>query len=141
MRKSEQKLWDRLRAALKDQVYLERVENVVNPGRPDVDVMWGGVTLPIELKAIETWPKKSTAPVLGKARGLNQNQLNWWLRWKQCGGSGFILISVGDAMFAVHATKADAINSFTAFALETWRTTFANFVWSIKEEVKCVRRL
>lgn len=138
MRKQEQKLWDRMRHCLKDKVYLERVENVVNPGRPDVDVLWDGVVLPIELKALEAFPQRASTPVLG-GKGLNQNQLNWWLNWRRWGGSGFIVAGVAGEIFAVPAKFSDEVNGFTRSQLTQHATTWQELITQIKQEVKCLR--
>lgn len=138
MRKQEQRLWDRMRHALKDQVYLERMENVVNPGRPDIDAVWEGVSLPIELKAIEEWPVRAATPVLG-GKGLNQNQLNWWLNWKRWGGSGFIVVGVGAELFAFNAQHSDELNNFSRDCFSMHRITWVDLISLIKEESKCLR--
>ena len=138
MREKEQKLWDRMRHGLKDLVYLERIENVVNPGRPDVDTLWEGVVLPIELKAIDRWPQRAGTPVLG-GKGLNQNQLNWWLTWKHWGGSGFIVVGVGLDMFAVPARLSEEVNAMTRERLQQFRSSWAELFFDIKVEAKCSR--
>lgn len=138
MRKQEQKLWDRMRHCLKDHVYLERVENVVNPGRPDVDTLWEGIVLPIELKALENFPKRLTTPVLGD-RGLNQNQLNWWLNWRRWGGSGFIVIGISGALCAVPAKYSDEVNDFNHLHLLNFQTTWQDLITQIKRESACLR--
>lgn len=140
MRKPEQRLWDRLRQGLNGQCYLERVENVVNPGRPDVDAMVNGITIPLELKSIEAWPQRKSTPVLGKKNGLNKNQLNWWLRWRWFGGRGFIVVSVHDESFAISSDLSDQINSFTRAHFESRRVTWAEFVVQIKREASQVAK-
>lgn len=128
-----------MRQGLQGQAYTERVENVVSPGRPDVDVMWNGVTLPIELKAIEGWPRRKDTPVLGKANGLNQSQLNWWLKWQRFGGRGFILVSVAEDTFAFPAEASEAINTCAAAHFASRRVTWAEFLVQIKREAQCVQ--
>lgn len=140
MRKQEQKLWDRMRHSLKDQVYMERVENVVNPGRPDVDTLWDGIVLPIELKALDAFPKRPMTPVLGGA-GLNQNQLNWWLNWKRWGGSGFIVVGIeGQFLFAVPAKYSDQVNNFNRLELSNFVVTWQELITQIKQEAVCLRQ-
>lgn len=139
MRKQEQKLWDRMRHSLKDHVYLERIENVVNPGRPDVDTLWDGVVLPVELKALETFPKRDATPVLGGS-GLNQNQLNWWLNWRRWGGSGFVVIGIAGELFAVPAKFSDDVNYFTRSQLANFKTTWQELIKQIKQETTCLRK-
>jgi hypothetical protein len=138
MRKKEQKLWDRMRHSLKDHVYLERVENVVNPGRPDVDTLWEGIVLPVELKALENFPQRPGTPVLG-GKGLNQNQLNWWLNWRRWGGLGFIVVSVEGELFVVPAQFSDQINSFNRQELTKYKATWPEFTAQIKQETVCLR--
>jgi hypothetical protein len=139
MRKQEQKLWDRMRHSLKDHVYLERIENVVNPGRPDVDALWDGIVLPIELKALETFPKRPMTPVLGGA-GLNQNQLNWWLNWKRWGGSGFIVVGIEGEVFAVPAKFSDEVNDWPREKLAWHRVSWQELIKQIKLEAQCLQR-
>lgn len=139
MRKPEQKLWDRMRHALKDQIYLERIENVVNPGRPDVDALWDGIVLPIELKALENFPQRSGTPVLG-TKGLNQNQLNWWLNWRRWGGSGFIVIGIAGDIFAVPAKFSDEVNYFNHLHLINFQTSWQELITQIKQEAVCLQR-
>lgn len=139
MRKPEQKLWDRMRNALKGKVYLERIENIVHPGRPDVDSMWDGIVLPIELKVVESYPKRSSSPVLGKNKGLNQNQLNWWLEWQSWGGFGFIVVGVGLYVFAVPAELSDEINGLTYSELLEHQVTWTQFIEIIRKEALCLR--
>ncbi len=137
MRKQEQKLWDRMRHALKDHIYLERIENVVNPGRPDVDALWDGIVLPVELKALEAFPLRDATQVLG-GRGLNQNQLNWWLNWKRWGGSGFIVIGIAGELFAVPARWSDDVNWFDREMLSRYKVTWKELITQIKQEAVCL---
>lgn len=139
MRKQEQRLWDRMRRALATDLYLERVENVVSAGRPDVDVMWGGVTMPVELKTVAVWPRRASTPVLSHAK-LNRNQINWWLRWRRWGGVGRILVGVGGELFAVPGEFSDHINSFTRARLLPYRVTWADFILLVKQEAQCLLR-
>jgi len=139
MRKEEQRLWDRMRYSLKDKVYLERMENVVNPGRPDVDAVWRGVVLPIELKVrVGGWPERDATPVLG-CKGLNQNQLNWWLNWRRWGGSGFILVGIQGEIFSVPAASSDRVNSMNSKELYAHKTTWMDLVEQIMKEASCIR--
>ena len=138
MRKKEQLLWDRLRKALTHQIYLERIENVVSPGRPDVDAMWEGVVVPLELKALNAFPKRESTPVLGR-QGLSQNQLNWWLRWRRYGGPGFIVISVTGLLYAIPAALSEDVNRMNKSELEPFRVTWQKLAELIKKESRCLQ--
>lgn len=80
MRLKEQKVWDSMkRNAPKTGVVMERIENVVGDGIPDVLVgvrpeRWTFV----ELKAA-ICPKRSSTPLMGKD-GLRPSQVNWHIK-------------------------------------------------------------
>lgn len=136
MRSEEQKLWDRMREALRLDFYMERIENAVASGRPDVDVMWRGITIPIELKARPNPPIKSTTPVLG-VNGLNLNQLNWWLRWQQNLGRGFILIGISNCtMYAVPGRYSESVNFMTLKQLKPFEVAWREFADNVRREVR-----
>lgn len=133
MRKPEQRLWDRMRKALGDKYYLERVENCVVAGRPDIDLMLRGIVLPIELKAA-TYPKRPSTPVLGKD-GLNQNQLNWWLKWRKHGGQGFIIVGVDQDLYMVPCKYSEEVNSYTRLDLEEFLVVWGNTAAPILKQI------
>lgn len=78
MRKKEQLLWDAMRRALKRELWMERVENVVVAGMPDIYIAaCGGKSRWVEMKAVVR-PKRDTTRYLGD-EGLNVDQINWHL--------------------------------------------------------------
>lgn len=116
MRKTEQKLWDRMRKHLGHHARLERVENLVYVGTPDVLALVAGVVTPVELKAVQAFPKRITTPVLG-AKGLSQDQKNWHKDWQRWGGRSFVLVGVGPAaIYLFDGAEADYVNDYTALA-------------------------
>lgn len=117
MRKKEQKLWDAMReAGSARHVYMERVENAMAAGRPDVDVLCGGRFTPCELKAVLGWPARAKTRVLGDD-GLRQEQKNWHMEWARHGGRSLIIVGVGlgalRTVWAFHGKKHDQINEYT----------------------------
>lgn len=139
MRLPEQRLWDGMRNALRDSFYLERIENVVMPGRPDVDVMHRGVIIPVELKVRVRPPTRCTALALGKSGGLNPNQLNWWLQWNKRGGSGFILAKVGATLSAIPATMSELVNEMTYADLAQYEVDWHDLKDLIRREVSNIK--
>jgi hypothetical protein len=75
MRKQEQRLWDTMRKNAPPGLHLERVENAVGDGTPDVHYMKKGSLGWIELKAPKR-PAKETTRLLGD-EGLRISQENW----------------------------------------------------------------
>lgn len=117
MRLPEHRLWDRFRRnSARLGMLLNRVENLVGVGDPDVEtIAVGGVVSKVELKAVETPPKRATTPLLGRD-GLTAEQRNFMIRWTSHGGRGFVLIGVGVGPAAeqhlVSGVHADEINSW-----------------------------
>ncbi len=94
MRLPEQRLWTKLRDNLVTRhVLLERVENLVNVGTPDVHAIANGQTTWLELKATEM-PARSETPLLGRDT-VSRDQRNWHMNYHQHGGRSLIVIGVG----------------------------------------------
>lgn len=110
-RLKEQRLWDRLRKAAAGRIHTERIENVVGVGRPDVDTLCAGSFVPVELKAVEGWPKRAATAVLGRD-GLSQDQKNWHLTWRRWGGESLIVVGVDKEVFAFGGVMADYVNDY-----------------------------
>jgi len=78
MRKKEQLLWDALKRNAPESLWLQRVENVVSEGMPDVYIGATGAWL--ELKAPSRIPARDDTPLLGAQNGLRISQINWHLK-------------------------------------------------------------
>lgn len=121
MRKVEQRLWDRFRSNLGEKMLLNRIENAIGAGDPDVEALCNGVFSKIELKARETPPMRAETPLLGRD-GLNPQQRNFLRRWTQYGGRGFILIGIGRGstvrQFLLHGQLCDRVNEMTLVEIE-----------------------
>lgn len=111
MRKTEQRLWDRMRRAIGTRVRLERIENVVGVGTPDV-LACCHITAFVELKAIDAPPVRETTRVLGTS-GLSRDQRNWHVDWHKWGGTSYVLIGVGRRIFMLPGALADEVNEMT----------------------------
>lgn len=95
MRKKEQRLWDRTKAAFdRAGMFSERIENLVSVGTPDVHGL-GKRAFWLELKAIESLPARPSTPLLGKGDGLSVEQINWHFNYFNNGGISYVLIGIG----------------------------------------------
>jgi hypothetical protein len=74
MRRPEQLLWDAMRRNLPKELRLQRIENLVGVGMPDVYADKSGKW--VELKVPRGIPARKTTPLLGRY-GLNIDQINW----------------------------------------------------------------
>jgi len=90
MRKPEQRLYDTMKTHCADGVRLERVENAVNTGMPDVHCIRRGVTVWIELKVVHR-PARLSTPLI-KSATMRRDQVAWHLSYTRAGGRSAILV-------------------------------------------------
>lgn len=95
---------------------MDRVENGVCDGMPDVSLCAGGVDTWVELKYVAKWPSRANTRVLGD-RGLRTEQINWHLRHARAGGSSWVLVGVGKEMYLARGSEAMEVNGWVS---EDW---------------------
>lgn len=115
MRRPEAKFWDRVKRNLKKYpIFLNRVENIVGTGDPDVEALANGLCTKIELKAVLNAPKRHDTPLLGDSHGTLQTQRNWHLEWQRYKGRSIFLVGVGSFTFyAIDGSHHDELNDMT----------------------------
>jgi len=89
----ESSLWKWLKQAqkkYKKKLHMERIENGVGAGKPDVDLCFDGFVCPIELKSCDM-PKKDTTKV---KVGLRKTQAAWFEKRISAGGKAFVLVQI-----------------------------------------------
>lgn len=72
------------------EFHMERVENGVASGTPDVDGCWASNAFKLELKRS---PDRTDGMVQIKFRPL---QMPWLRKFWSCGGNGWVLLAVGE---------------------------------------------
>lgn len=113
-RKPEQLVWDAMSAYFKKHpgLWLERVENVVADGQPDVRVASHCHIKEVELKAAKI-PARADTPLLGK-KGLRVSQVSWHRKAAIYGLPVFTLIRDDrKRLYLVHCMHAQDINNMT----------------------------
>ena len=95
---------------------MDRVENGVVEGMPDVSTTAAGIDVWLELKYVAKWPSRSNTRVLGD-RGLRAEQINWHLRHARAGGNSWILVGVGKEMYLARGADAQDVNGWVS---EDW---------------------
>lgn len=108
---------------------LDRVENVLVSGVPDINMCIGGTEVWIEQKSPKE-PKRSTTPLFGSNHKVSQEQANWMLRQRKAGGRCYFLISTDKRWMLVGGFLADKLNSMTVGEI------LDNAVWSTTKPVK-----
>ncbi len=104
---------------------LDRVENGVVVGMPDINFCSGGKECWIEMKS-PTEPKRSATPLFGSNHKVSQDQANWMLRQFRAGGRAFFLIVTDKRWILISGAFADEINKMTVAELvesARWTTT------------------
>lgn len=116
MRKEEQRLWDTMKRNAPPEIWMERVENLVGDGMPDIWFAARGRHGWVELKA-PTRPKRDTTRLLGN-QGLRTSQLNWHRKAAVRDLPAWTLSrdSSGE-LYLVHCKHSQEINELTATEL------------------------
>lgn len=129
MRKPEQRVYDTMKSNCADGVRLERIENGVGSGIPDVHCLRGGVTRWVELKALRR-PKRGSTPMF-KKKTMRREQVAWHLSYNSAGGRSFILVRDDKRvlyLFPGHLASELSEFSYDAcakFIVMSWSIAFA----------------
>lgn len=130
MRKPEQLLWDAMKRNLPKSLDLQRVENMVGDGMPDVYVGASGKW--VELKVPPHIPARASTPLLGAKYGLRLSQKNWLMKYnsfhKDQKSSAFILTRLpgGELLMA----SSQWVSSINLRSLQEWRAISCASHWS-----------
>ena len=110
---------------------LERIENIVGVGTPDVNYCIDGREGWIEMKSPIEKSNPNSKLFTGRNHKLLQTQKNWFLQQKNAGGKGFILIATDKRWLLINGNRwADFINEYNIKELE------AVSCWSAMRPVK-----
>lgn len=107
---------------------LDRIENCVVIGMPDINFCSRGVECWIEQKSPKE-PKRRTTPLFGSNHKVSQDQMNWMLRQRNAGGRCYFLIVTDKRWMLLPGSLADHINGMTVDEL------LDNAVWSCAKPV------
>lgn len=116
MRHAEAKLWQSVKAKMRKPCdRLDRIENGISSGAPDVNGCLSGEDVWMELKSPQRTPKRATTALMNCAGNhpLLQTQINWFARQRQASGIAFILVRTEHHLILVDGTKhCDHFNSW-----------------------------
>lgn len=108
---------------------IDRVENVVVVGMPDVSCTLVGVDVWIENKAV-TLPVRDRTRVLGTQKGVNVDQIAWHRFHQQCGGRSFIFIHAAPYRWLIDGKHASEVNEWSGVRLSE------EAAWQIRGNMK-----
>jgi len=123
--------YKRLRKNMKQPLdRLDRIENVVGVGTPDVNYCIEGVEGWIEIKSPSA-PKRKTTAVLKSQHNLNQDQKNWFKSQFNAGGTAWILLCMKTKWILVSGSWADQVNEMTTdrlLEISAWKANAPIFI-------------
>jgi hypothetical protein len=91
---------------------IDRMENAIGEGMPDINYCIEGVEGWIEIKSpIE--PKRATTALFGSNHRISQAQMNWFLRQRRAQGVAFLLIETNKRSMLIGASNVDEVNGMT----------------------------
>lgn len=129
MRKEEQRVWDSMRRNAPPGTWMERVENLMGDGMPDVWVGADDRHSWVELKAAVV-PVRATTPLLG-SRGLRKSQINWHRKAAARNLPVYTLTRDSEgALYLVHCRHSEYINQLSREGLrgvscaDSWESIF-----------------
>lgn len=96
---------------------MDRVENIVLPGCPDVNGCFNGVEFWIEIKEPKE-PKRAKTPLFGSNHRLSVEQRNWIKRQLLAKGLAYIYIDTGSWRLLISGRWADELNEMTLSELK-----------------------
>ncbi len=119
---------------------VDRIENMVVTGMPDLSVTVEGHDSWIEVKSPRNEPSRASTPLLGSNHQLSQEQRNWLLNHAKAGGRAFVYIDSPSRRYLIDGRGADLINGATPTELmmtARWSATVptANERWKELREI------
>lgn len=118
---SESAAYQTLKSHFPPEAYIERIENVVGSGFPDVIYTLNGTTGFIEIKS-PTEPKKPNTRLFGSAHKLSLEQENWFLRMLKAGGKCHVFIGTDKRWLLIPGKLVTLINEATITDLDTMKS-------------------
>lgn len=104
MRESD--LWKYVRDGLRGKCHLTRIESSAGNGVPDVSIGIPGKNVWVELKYIESWPKRPTTKVKLPLRP----EQKWWIKARgEMSGNVWVLCRIQDDFFLVHWSDCEEL--------------------------------
>lgn len=117
IKKEEQRLWDTMKANKPPGILMERVENCIGAGMPDVYFRMPVRTGWVELKSPHA-PKRVETRLMGD-EGLRQAQINWHLQSAHYDLISFVLIRDDlRRLWVVEGRYADTMNEWSVADLD-----------------------
>jgi hypothetical protein len=106
----EDTLWTWFYGGLHSFGHLMRVENVVQPGTPDVNYVIGRREGWVELKSRADLPARASTPLFTRHNGLRPDQIEWLVERAKFSSTAYIGARALDTFFLVPAHRTLSFN-------------------------------
>lgn len=120
MKGGEARLWTRMRAGIADKCFVQRVENMVGEGLPDVILhrKADGQCAFVELKCRPLAPVRGSTGVFTGSYGLRPAQVAFAYSRASAGAAIFVLGQCGEDVWLVHGRYARDLAAMTRVDLD-----------------------
>lgn len=135
MKGGEARLWARMRAGIIDQCFVQRIENSVGEGVPDVILhhRLDGSCAFVELKYRPETPARSSTPIFKGDYGLRRpDQVAWNYERAESGAKVWILGQCDDKVWLVHGRFSRELDAFSRALLNfncSWQGSARRTDW------------
>lgn len=132
---SESALWGRMRAGMQDACFMQRIENTVGAGMPDV-LLHSRVTGKeawVELKYRPERPDRIDTPLFKGSYGLRPEQKAWIYERALVGVNVWILAQCANDLFLIHGREArilDMMSERSIIKVCDWRANARATRWN-----------
>lgn len=115
MKGGEARLWTRMRAGVVDLCWVQRIENMVGAGCPDVVLHQkaDGQCAFVELKCRPLSPVRSNTPVFSGSYGLRADQVAFIHSRASAGAAIFVLGQCSGELWLVHGREARELATYS----------------------------
>lgn len=115
MKGGEARLWQRMRAGIVDQCFVQRIENMVGEGVPDVVLhsRCDGKEAWCELKYRPEAPARTTTPIFKGDHGLRPEQVSWIHGRAAVGARIYIIGQCDNSLWLIHGRHARELEAMT----------------------------
>ena len=131
----ERKLWERVRSRLAPFFYIQRIENMVGEGVPDVLLVCRktGAMVLVELKSVDKLPVRAKSKVFGSG-GLNPQQVAWIYGRASVGCRIWVLAGADRGlMWLVPGGYAREFNDWGIDSLNPWEVNYNALVECLQQ--------
>jgi hypothetical protein len=118
---------------------MERFENPIGLGTPDINLCYKGIEAWVEIKYLEKFPVKPTTSV--KIPHFSNDQRNWLKRRGECSGLAWLFVQTGTEYFLFDWKNAQYIGELVTLDWEHFAKGYWNKRCNWQEWLRIVTKI